>query len=356
MQESNREPILSSGRLRSCGLGCLVALVLCVLLAVGLYYWAVTPGPQIESDAFIGRETVAVAYVSGLHEDPAFSATVQRTLRAVREFNLEQAQDPAVPSFFRWFLTRKPDVGERDVRKAIRDVPRDFAVLVERTPGSREPQIAVVANLNRFSRALHLAYSVATLFQGSDSVDGHRIFALDRKPTSARVAFVEDTLVWGQNDEVIRQILARQLGSEIPAAAPVARAIQLSDPRWNLVGSIDNQGDLLSWLWNHKPDDWKADFEPAEIEPLLRTIDSVEFGLDITDEGALEGFVDLHMDSARDADRIRLLVGEPTAAENGPPIFALEAGAGSSDLHGAIYLGDLEKRVRTALEKARKHP
>ncbi len=352
MQDADGRSALSSRRLRSCGLGCLVSLVLLIALAVGLYYWAVTPGPQVPGDAFVGRETVGVVYVSGLHDDPAFVATVQNALRVLQDFNYRQAQASNLPFFLRRLAGRRKNVGEGDVQKAIRDVPRDLAVLCEQLPGSSNPNLVVIANLNRFPRALHLVYSVTALLQGSESYHGYRILRLGQE-NSPSVAFIEDTLIWAQNSDAVRQVLARYLSPESPAVTPMTGTLRVQGERWNLFGIADNRDDLLGWLADRSPKSWKQDFHPEDLKPVLRTIESLEFGLDITDEGALEGFVDARLDSAEHATELKELVTGLITRKDEPIPFRIEKCDRPQDFRGTFHLGDLEGRLERELEKAR---
>lgn len=354
MQDASGGSTLSSSRLKSCGLGCLVALVFMVGLAVGLYYWAVTPGPQVPGDAFLGRETVGVVYVSGLHDDPAFVATVQDVLRVLQDFNYRQAQASNMPFFLRWLSARQRNVGEGDVEKAIRDVPRDLAVLCERLPGASDPNIVVIANLNRFPRALHLVYSVTALLQGSESYRGYRILRLG-KENSPSVAFIEDTLVWAQSSDAVRQVLARYLSPDSSTLTPMTSALRVQEERWSLFGVADNRDNLLSWLADHSPKSWKEDFDPEDLKPVLRTVDSVEFGLDVTSEGALEGFINARLDSAEHAAELRELVAGMITRKDEPIPFQIEKGDRPQDFRGSFHLGDLEGRLKRALEKAKQH-
>lgn len=352
MQEVDGKSVLSSRRLRSCGLGCLVSLVLLVGLIVGLYYWAVTPGPQIPGDSFVGRETVGVAYLSGLHEDPAFAATVQECLRTLQAFNSTQVQ--ASNSFlFRMFAGRRRTVGEQDVEKAIRDVPRDLALLIEQPPDTSEPGIAVVANLNRFPRGLHLLYSVAALIQGSESYRGYRILRLG-KGDSPSVAFIEDTLIWAQKREVLQLVLERYLNPESSATAATVRALRLRSERWNLYGTVDNRDDLLTWLIERSPDSWWKGGRPENLESALEKVESMDFGLDVTSDGSLEGFINARLDTPEHASELRtLIIDEWFAPGTQPAPLQIEESEDSRALRGTFHLGDLDRRLQRALEEVK---
>lgn len=354
MQDVSDRSVLSSRRLKSCGLGCLVSLVLLIALGVGLYYWAVTPGPQIPGDAFAGRETLAVVYVSGLHEDPAFVATVQEVLRVLQDFNYRQAQASDLPFFLRWLAVRQKNIGESDAQRAIRDVPRDFAVLCEQLPGSSDPNVVVVANLNRFPRALRFVYSVTALLQGSESYRGYRILRLGQE-NSPSVAFIEDTLIWAQSSDAVRQVLARYLNPESAAVTPMTSTLHVQGERWNLFGIADNRDHLLSWLADHSPKSWKEDFHPEDLQPVLRTVENLEFGLDVTSEGELGGFVEARLDSRQHAAELRKLIDGMINRREEPFPLQIEDTGAPQVFRGTFHLGDLEGRVKRALEKAQQH-
>jgi hypothetical protein len=294
-----------------------------------------------------------VMYVSGLHNDPAFVATVQDVLRVLRNFNYRQAQASNLPFFLRWLSTPNRNIGKADAEKAIRDVPRDLAVLCEQLPGASEPSIVVVANLNRFPRALRLVYAVTALFQGSESYHGYRILRLGHND-SASVAFIEDTLIWAQNRDAIRLVLARHLSPKTATVTPMTRTLRVEGKRWNLFGTADNRGHLLSWLVAHSPKTWKKHFHPEDLEPVLRTVQHLDFGLDVTRDGALQGFVDARLDSAEHVAELRELLSGMIDRKDQPIPFHIEKSDHPQEFRGTFHLGDLEERVRQALESAKK--
>lgn len=352
MQSQPTGSVLDSRRLRSCGLGCLVSLTLFIALAVGAYFWAVTPGPQIPGDSLVGEETVGVAYLSGLHDDEAFASTVRDALRLLQEFNRRQARQSDVPFFLRWMTMRRRSVEDRDVEKAIRDVPRDVAVLFEQPPGSADPQIVVVANLNRYPRVLHLVYSVAALFQGSERFGGYRILSLGPQ-NSQGVVFLEDTLLWAQDKRALRAVLARHLASQTSVPTPVSDALRLRNEDWNLFGAVDNRGNLLGWLSKHEsksvPERVRTD-----LPPLLQHVEQLDFGLDVTSDGSLDGFFDARCDTAGHASELRALLELLMRGTAFPSLLELHESASSPELHGDFHLSDLQGRLRRFLQKNEK--
>ncbi len=351
MQDGGGRSALSSSRLRSCALGCLAVVLVCIGLGIGLYFWAVTPGPQVPADTFVGSQTAGVAYVSGLHEDPAFAAAVEKILRTIQEFNFRRARQADIPIILRWLSAGRRDIGDRDVEKAIRDVPRDLAVLLERVPDASEPRVVVIANLNRFPRVLHLTFSLTSLFRPSETFAGYRILQLG-PPGTSRVSFVEDTLIWAQDGNALRQVLERRSAPEASYPSTLSETLQSRDPRWNLFGTLNNRGNLLAWILQNGPQSWRERLDTPELESALAAVDNLDFGFDVSSDGSLEGFLNARLDSEEEAAQLKQLIEVEVAETGAHAALQLETGEDARELRGTFRLTDLADRIQKLMSQA----
>ena len=80
--------IRDSSRLRKfqgCAVGCLAVLLIVIASGIALYYWASTPGPQVETEVILGVDSLGLIHVEGLREDPGLRAMVGSLLVQIQE-------------------------------------------------------------------------------------------------------------------------------------------------------------------------------------------------------------------------------------------------------------------------------
>jgi hypothetical protein len=317
-------PPARSSKWRSYGVGCVAVLALGILLSILLYYWAVTPGPQLPSGSFLGSETLGVAHLQGLRGDPAVQAMTGAILRALNDLQKDQLEESEAPFLFRWLARSQGDIDDKRIDQALRDAPRDATVQLESVPGSVEPELMAVVNLNRYPRALHLAYQVASWVQGSETVAGRPVLGLGLDD-SGFVVFIEDTLLWGQREEVLRLALDRRPATDTESVSSnVLATFSNRQERWNFFGTVENRQDSLAWMADKLRTRWPQIPPRPQLDEILSRINQVDFGLDVADQDSLDGFIDLVCGSPPQAEEIAGLLGAFVELSGPDPHFSLE--------------------------------
>jgi len=349
--EQETQGFFSSPKVRGCALGCLAVAVLGILASVGLYFWAATPGPQVPSDRFVGSETVGIAHLQGLQEDPAVQAMVRQILQEMQALHQETLDRTEAPQLLKWLggMQRRSD--DRDVRKALRDAPHDLTVNLELVPGLDEPQWIVIGNLSRFPRAIRLAYQFASFMQDSETVRGVRILQLSHEDPSW-AAFIEDTLLFSENQAAIRQVIERGIVSEQlqPSSAAVA-ALATRQERWNIFGSLENRGDSFAWVLRRLAEKWPKTPTAEQLGALLDRVVRIDFGLDAVDEDTLEGFVDLICHTPEQATELGSTIDAFLQISGQDPHFEVTCSWDGDTVHLVLNVRQVSKFVASTLRQ-----
>lgn len=343
-------------RFQGCLLGCLGTLLLLVLVAVGLYYWAVTPGIQVPTDSILGADSLALMHVEGLHEDPGLSSMVQVFLTQMQLVRARQAERSDIPWFLKFLMTRQQEIDDGDVKKALRDLPRDLTVTVESIPDSTDPEVVVAVNLNRFPRVLRLVFYFVS-FQGGEDFQGYTVLPLDSGKGGA-ATFVDQTLVWGQSAEVLRQVLQRRQRVLEGASSHILQAYNSREGRWDLYGVIENREGVLSWIVTRLSQLGKKDhgIEAPQLQQYLSGVELVRFGIDVVDADSLESEVELTCLSEEDAELLESHLAEVSttlaSSKTGDLQVSSETRRESEKIYLSLQLSHLQDEVLRRIEEA----
>ncbi len=341
-----------SSRWRNWAIGCGTIFALVVLVSVLTFYWAVTPGPQVPSGSFLGSQTIGVAHLQDLRGDPAVQAMTGAILRSMHDLRREQVEQSETPFFLRWLVGRQGEINESQIDDALRDSPRDATVQLESVAGFTDPQILSVVNLSRYPRALRFAYQIGSWVQGSELVAGYPVLKMGSAEPSA-VAFVEDTLLWGQRPEVLQLALERRRDvapGEI--SSRVLATFANRQERWNLFGTLENRQNSLAWVVDKFRERWPQIPERPQLDELLSRINQVDFGLDVADEDSLEGFLDLVCGSPREAEEIAGLLSAFIQINGPDPHFALQVESNQERVRVFLQFKDFAQFAVGAIRKS----
>ena len=345
-------PPSRSSRWRSYAVGCVAILALGILFSILLFYWAVTPGPQVPSASFLGPETLGVAHLQGLRGDPAVQAMTGAILRALNELQKGQLEESGAPAIFRWLAQSQGEIDDKRIDQALRDAPRDATVQLEFVPGSFEPEVVAVVNLNRYPRALRLAYQVASWVQGSETVAGRRVLGLG-STDSGFVVFVEDTLLWGQRPEVLRFAMERRPASDAESVSSnVLATFSSRQERWNFFGTVENRQDSLAWMADKLRSRWPKIPPRPQLDETLSRVSQVDFGMDVADQDSLDGFLDLVCGSPEQAEEIAGLLGAIVQLSGPDPHFSLEIESHEERVRVFLHFRNFVRFVVNSIQSA----
>lgn len=287
----------SNQRWKSCAVGCLAVVVGLIALAVILYYWFKTPGPQVPTDAFIGPETIAILHVEGLSADPAMLAMTQNVLSELQSVRKRAMTDQEIPAILRFMADWNREVREEDAQEALEDLPRDLTISLEKVEGLATPQYLASGNLNRFPRALKLLYFFVGVFQEAEEFKGVRILT-PFPDTELSVAFVEHTLLWGPSPEVIKLALSRGTGQATAASSKVIETYQSREKEWNLYGVMENREGAINWLMKQLPDGLN--------DPAITGMEWLNISADVLDKDSIIARVELTYPREEEAEQAEI--------------------------------------------------
>jgi hypothetical protein len=311
MTSGENSPTTSSGfagplankKVQGCAVGCAAVLLIGILAVVGLYYWAVTPGTQVATDFILGADSLALMHVEGLQDDPGLSSMVMMLITELQTMQRARAQDTDIPWFVKMWMNRQREVGQKDVEKALRDVPRDMTVTVESVPEQEEPRFVGAVNLSRFPRMLQTAFWITSLFEETEVVDGFRLLSLDEGKAGV-VTFIEQTLLWGQDSDALSHVLGRRTAALDDPSAHILRAYNSRDNRWDLYGVVENREEVLTWLisqWLKRDGNAEVDLDALNKE--LSGVVGAHFGVDVVDRDSIEGRLEVECTGESEATR-----------------------------------------------------
>ncbi len=287
------------GRLAGCAIGCGLFLLIVILVLFSFYRWATTPGPQIATEAIIGAESAGFVRLQGQATDEGVLQLLHTSLSHLDESRREQLERSEAPVIVKW-LARMGGGTSDNVDDLTEDLPREITATVELLP-DHEPQVVVAANLARFPRFIKLASSVMGLVRGVE-VHGDRVY--QDYGEGGTVAFVENTIIWTGEGDVIRVVLDRvdQAAADDRASHDMYEAYEDLSVRWDLFGNLKTPEELITWILRGAEQlarDDAPDFlkQVPLWEPQLRTIKKIRFGFDIVSDQVLEGELVLQLDN-----------------------------------------------------------
>jgi hypothetical protein len=298
------DPIIrDSSKLRKfqgCAVGCLTALLVVIASGIALYYWASTPGPQMETDLILGADSLGLIHVEGLKEDPGLGAMVGSLLIEIQELRTRKLQSEQVPWMLKVLTLWQGSIDPDDIDDSMRDLPRDLTVSLETVAGKQEPQLVAAVNLSRFPRVLRLMFSLSGFGGKGGHIGGNPVHQLNSRGNM--LAFVDSTVMWGQSLEVLRKVLNRDLSSPGTGINEVLDAYRSRDSQWDIYGVILNRQGSLAWVlerWSRGGTAGSA--IRTELESQLSDIEQIRLGIDVVDEDSIKGEVSLQYASEKAA-------------------------------------------------------
>ena len=262
-----------------------------VVLAFAGYWWLATPGPQVDTEWFIGAETVAILHLDRPFEDEGVREFISTIGLELQEKQIEAAcrRVPAMAWLATLFSNDKQDI-ESDLED---EAPRQATLILEAIEGADRPAPAVVLNLKRFPRLFRLASRLYSSFSATSSdFQGLELIPFEE----GEFTFVENTLVWSQSRKGLEQVL-RRLGQvpQGPEASNHPPGEGFSDPRWDFFASLENRAGTLPYILELSGEFLETGMpEMAELpQDFLESIESLDVGLDIrsSDSASILGHV-----------------------------------------------------------------
>jgi hypothetical protein len=288
--------IRESSKLRKfqgCTVGCLVVLLIVIVSGIALYYWASTPGPQMETEVILGVDSLGLVHVEGLKEDPGLRAMVGSLLVEIQELRTRKLQLEQVPWVLKVLTSWQRSIDPDDIDDSLRDLPRDVTVSLEAVAGKQEPQLVAAVNLSRFPRVLRLIFSLSGFGSDGAQIGDHPVYRLSS--SGNMLAFVDSTVMWGQSLEVLRKVLNRDLATPGTGINELLDAYRSRDSQWDIFGVILNRQGSLAWVLERwRPGGPAGSAIRNELESQRSDIERISLGIDVVDEDSIEGEVTLH--------------------------------------------------------------
>lgn len=296
-QTADRRPRWKKNPLLTCGIGCGAFVIVVAVALTGLYFWAVSPGPQIPTERVLGPESLAYLRIDHLSHDEGFQSLTADILLAMQEEQIERSREelPAALAWLNRFQRSSPQEVVADLK---RDLPTDITVTVESPPGAQEPAFAAAVNLSRYPRLIRLFFTwIAEDFANR----------IREEFPGAGLEFVENTAVWAQTPEVMTVVMDRAKGSVSArgASTEILRLLQTGSERWDIHAAAENREGLMLHLqqWLGKlPEDFPLQF-PAETAVLLPSARTVQLGTDIVSRELIRIELEVEADSQGYAER-----------------------------------------------------
>jgi len=290
-----------------CGIGCGVIVVIIIGLAVAGMWWLSSPGEQIETEAVIADESVAIMHFDG--ED--LSGFSDMANHFFDEFQEQQSRvrQSELPEELRW-IERLQSMQQRDAAAEMAVfLPYEMTFTIGDSPsGSDEISFIGAANFRQFVRPVRMMLNNAA--QDSSTFKGHKILHIGDRET---LCFYEGTVILASDIRIMEQTLDRiDNGAYSPEQAPEALSGYDSlRGTWPVFGLLENQDRLLIRIADHDPD-WFDGLGSSESErdQLLTQVRRITFGLTATSEDALRCELVLDLQDSAATDHFRGYLGE----------------------------------------------
>jgi len=260
-----------------CGLGCLVALLLATVTCVGMWWWATSPGKQVDPAALVTEADHGLVVVDGLGNDPGLRAL---TTRALDEWNRAASDIGGDAPWGQWSASRERSIGDSESDT----LPQDFAVLLLAGPERIVP--VGVVNLPKGPRVLRLVLDLVWPDQGGASTTVHRRHSVRTVGGSFSGAFVGGTILVGARPGDVAIGLDRALDAS-GTGAEQDRAMR---ERWDVWGRFrDRDGRAGPWVAAVLVAGAQRAAGAGAAVPPLEAISSVVLGLDVVDAASGRG-------------------------------------------------------------------